>query len=377
VRALVRSRPAGFAAFAETEDELTGAPEYLSPEASGDPDSRADVYVRAGSSDLALSGLRPDDSLYADAQRLAQSIAASKSEATKRAYRSDWKDFEAWCGLHGLAALPASAQTVALYISHLSEPAKGEKARAVATITRRLAAINSVHKGKGFKAPGKMDDPVLAAAFQGIRRILGVKQKAKKPLTLDLIVRIVDNLQGPVASRRDHALIVIGFVGALRRSEIAAMRVEDLKPHREGYTLRIPVSKTDQERKGREVELLRGRDYKTCPVRTLQNWLRAENIVTGPVFRKVDLYGNVGEHPLTGHAVGEIVKRLVRQAELADPKEYAAHSLRAGFVTQAAAKGASDRQIMRQTGHKSHAMIDRYARTEQRDREAAVSALGN
>lgn len=326
---------------------------------------------------LVLAGLQPGDPLYADAQRLAESIAASKSEATKSAYRSDWKHFDLWCAESSLAPLPATPQTVALYISHLSMPGKGEKARAVATITRRLAAINSVHKGKGLKAPGKMDDPVLAAALQGIRRILGTKQKAKKPLTLDLILRIVDNLQGPVASRRDHALLLVGFVGALRRSELAAMRVEDLKLHANGYTLRIPRSKTDQERKGREVELLRGKDYKSCPVRTLQNWLKAENIVSGPIFRKVDLYGNVGERPLTPHAVGEIVKRLVKQAELADPKEYGAHSLRAGFVTQAAAKGASDRQIMRQTGHKSHAMIDRYARAEQKDREAAVAALGH
>jgi len=357
---------------------MTQTPEYLLPSSEVDRGGQSSVPQNdTEPANLVLTGLQPGDPLYADAQRLAESIAASKSEATKMAYRSDWKDFDAWCGQHGLASLPATPQTVALYISHLSKPGNGEKPRAVATITRRLAAINSVHKGKGLKAPGKMEDPVLAAALQGIRRILGVKQKSKKPLTLDLVLRIVDNLQGPVASRRDHALILVGFVGALRRSEIAAMRVEDLKPHRDGYTLRIPISKTDQERKGREVELLRGKDYKSCPVRTLQNWLKAENITSGPVFRKVDLYGNVSEHPLTGHAVGEIVKRLVRQAELADPKEYAAHSLRAGFVTQAAAKGASDRQIMRQTGHKSHAMIDRYARAEQKDREAAVAVLGN
>jgi len=357
---------------------MTRTPEYLSPQAGANaPHATGVLATGAESADLVLSNLRPTDPLYADAQRLAESIAASKSEATKSAYRSDWKDFDSWCAANGLVPLPATPQTVALYISHLSQPGKGEKARAVATITRRLAAINSVHKGKGLKAPGKMDDPVLAAALQGIRRLLGSKQKAKKPLTLDLILRVVDSLQGPVASRRDHALLLVGFVGALRRSEIAAIRVEDLRPHGDGYTLRIPRSKTDQEQKGREVELLPGKDYKSCPVRTLQNWLKAENIVSGPVFRKVDLYGNVGERPLTAHAVGEIVKRLVKQADLADPKEYGAHSLRAGFVTQAAAKGASDRQIMRQTGHKSHAMIDRYARAEQRDREAAVAALGN
>jgi integrase len=349
-------------------------PEVLPPAVGPEAEPGAISVSRPGEG-VAMGNLRVGDPLYEAAQQVAASIRAAKSPATRRAYASDWRHFEQWCRRNGLVFLPATPQTVALYIGYLAKPDDGEKPRTVATITRRLSAINMAHKAARHAPPAKMDDPLLAETFHGTCRRLGKKQKAKLPLTLDKIVQLLGAVDGPIAGTRDQALLLVGFVGALRRSELAAIRVEDLVPHRKGYTIRIPRSKTDQEGQGREVDLLLGAHDRTCPVLALENWLKVANIKEGPVFRHVGLYGNV-LGGLSGDAVGRIVKRLVSRAKLDDPAEYGGHSLRAGFVTEASANGASDRQIMRQTGHKSRAMIDRYSRAEQRDRQSAVSKLG-
>jgi integrase len=325
-----------------------------------------------------LAWLKPGDPLYSAARRVAECIRNAKSEATRRAYAADWRDFSCWCQQNRLAFLPATPETVALYIAHLSKPEGNEKPRTVATITRRLSSINTMHKAARYRPPAKMDDPVLAETYHGICRLLGTRQQRKQPLTLDKIVRLLDAVRTtdlPVAGARDRALILVGFVGAFRRSELAAMRVEDLVRHRRGYTIRIPRSKTDQTGEGREVEILYGAQERTCPVLALENWFESGAIREGFVFRQVGLYGEL-RGGLSPAAVAEIVKRLVRRAHLETPENYGGHSLRAGFVTEASANGASDREIMRQTGHRSRAMIDRYARAEQRDRQSAVSKLG-
>jgi integrase len=264
---------------------------------------------------------------------------------------------------------------VTLYLAGLAQPAEGEKALSAATIIRRLSAINAVHKERVLEPPASMKHPKLSAALKGIRRRLGTAQTMKKPLTLDKIVKILDSLEGPIAAARDKALLLLGFAGGLRRSELAALRVEQLTPHRQGFTIRIPKSKTDQEGKGREIEIPLGAHEVTCPVLALENWLQTAGIKEGFVLRSVGLYGNIGEE-LDKDSIGRIIKKLVKRARLANPKDYGGHSLRAGFVTQASSNGATDRQIMRQTGHKSRAMIDRYSREEQKDRQAAVSRLG-
>lgn len=325
-----------------------------------------------------LAWLKPGDPLYTAAERVAECIRNAKSEATRRAYAADWRDFSGWCQQNRLIFLPATPATVALYIAHLSQPEGREKPRTVATITRRLSSINTMHKAASYRPPAKMDDPVLAETYHGICRLLGMRQQQKQPLTLDRILRLLEAIRTtdlPVAGARDRALILVGFVGAFRRSELAAMRVEDLVRHRRGYTIRIPRSKTDQTGVGREVEILYGAQERSCPVLALENWLEVGAIREDFVFRQVGLYGEL-RGKLSPGAVAEIVKRLVRRAHLDAPESYGGHSLRAGFVTEASAKGASDREIMRQTGHRSRAMIDRYARAEQRDRQSAVSKLG-
>jgi integrase len=324
---------------------------------------------------LTLPSLPVDDPLYATAQAAGDYIKVAKAEATRRAYNSDWRHFVAWCEQNGLTALPAEPSTVALYLASLAQSGEGKQPRKAATITRRLTSINTAHKRAGLVSPATMRHPLVADTLHGIRRTLGTAQTMKKPLTRDRIARILATLEGPIAAARDKALLLLGFAGGLRRSELAALRVEHLARHRTGYTVKIPRSKTDQEGKGREIEIPLGAHDLTCPVQALENWLEIAGIKDGYILRSVGLYGNIGEE-LDKDSVGRIVKRLVRRAKLADPKAYGGHSLRAGFVTEASDNGATDRQIMRQTGHKTRVMIDRYARREQKDRQAAVSKLG-
>ena len=156
---------------------------------------------------------------------------------------------------------------------------------------------------------------------------------------------------------------------------MAAIRIEDLTWHKRGVTILIPRSKTDQEGEGREVEIPYGLHDVSCPVMALENWVKIASIKDGPLFRRVGLYGNVGP-ALDKDSIGRIVKRLVKRAKLANPDSYGGHSLRAGFVTEASANGATDREIMKQTGHKSIAMVHRYARADQKDRQTAVGKLG-
>jgi integrase len=315
------------------------------------------------------------DRLYETAQAAAAFMAKAKAASTNRAYDADWRHFAAWCRENGLESLPATPSTVALYLTSLTLPRAGEKPRKAATITRRLTSINTAHKRAELDSPATMNHRLVADTLHGIRRELGVAQTRKKPLTRDRIVRLLGVLEGPIAAARDKALLLIGFAGSMRRSELAALRVENVTWHRKGITLLIPRSKTDQEGKGREVEILWGAHDLTCPVMALENWLKISGVEDGYVFRRVGLHGNVGP-ALDKDSIGRIVKKLVKRAKLADPNAYGGHSLRAGFVTEASANGATDRQIMKQTGHRSIVMVHRYAREDQKDRQAAASKLG-
>ena len=197
----------------------------------------------------------------------------------------------------------------------------------------------------------------------------------KKPLTRDRVVRVLDSLEGPIAAARDKALVLVGFAGALRRSELAAIQYSDVTWHKKGITIRLRRSKTDQEGAGREVEILWGESDKTCPVLALEDWLKISGIREGPVFRKVGQHGTIGRKALHPNSVGRLVQELVTDAGISSPKEYGGHSLRAGFVTEASANEATNEQIMKQTGHKTTTMVRRYSRADRKDRQAAGSKL--
>lgn len=314
--------------------------------------------------------------LYELVQQTRELVSKAKASNTSKAYETDWKLFATWCASRGLVALPASPETVALYITHLTRSADERERRKPATIQRRLTSINTMHKLAGQPAPATMQHPLVSATLQGSRRELGTAQRSMKPLRLAQIVKIIDALEGPIAAARNKALVLIGFVAALRRSELVALEVSDITRHKDGMTLLIRRSKTDQESRGAEVEVLYGENPKTCPVRALENWLAIANITEGKIFRAVSVYGYVRKRGLNPNSVGEIIKRLCDQAGIAHPEKYAGHSLRAGFVTEASANGAADGQIMKQSRHKSITMVRRYARADREDRRAAVAKLG-
>jgi integrase len=351
---------------------MTAEPEYLPPAALGSSQVELSITPTA----VHPLAERPlEDPLHETAQKAERFFRASKAGTTRRAYDSDWRHFNSWCISNQLVSLPATPETVALYITELADPRPGEKKRKVATITRRLTAINAAHHLAGLDSPARMNHLAVQGVYQGIRRELGTAQTRKRPLTHERIVKVLGTLEGPIAAARDKALLLIGFAGALRRSELAAMRVEDLTWHKRGLTINIPKSKTDQTSQGRDVEIMWGMNDQTCPLLALEDWLKIARIEDGFVIRSVGQYGSVGKgmHP---DSIGKRVKDLVRRAKIANPKEYGGHSLRAGFVTEASANGATNNQIMKQTGHTSEAMVRRYARGDQQDKQTAAGKLG-
>src|ERR1700676_4123844 len=236
----------------------------------------------------------PPDSLLASTAQSAQRYArASRSKATEKAYESDWRDFTIWCNASQLLYLPAVPDTVRLYIAALAD--KGFK---VSTITRRLLVISVNHRKSDYPSPCDMRNVELAKTWLGIRRTLGVHQFGKTALTLEHVRSIIASAGDTLRASRDRALILVGFVGGMRCSELAAIRVEHLIPNRGGITILLPSSKTDQEKQGRVVELVRGKqpdgtpeDKLTCPVRAIRLWMERAEIKAGPVFRNVTIKG--------------------------------------------------------------------------------------
>lgn len=278
------------------------------------------------------------------AQRVGQFATASRSERTVRAYRSDWTDFEGFCVRHSLEPLPAEPETVALYLADLASRLKPS------TIARRAAAISIAHKRAGLASPTA--DGRVREITTGIRKVLGVAPRTAAPAGTGEVRRMVAHLPRTTVGIRDAALLLIGLATAMRASELVDVQVEDLSWRDEGLLIAIRRSKTDQEGAGREVAVPRGREPETCPLSALRRWLEHAHIESGPIFRPVNRHGTVSHEALSSRAVSIVVKRSAERAGLS-PDRMSAHSLRAGFVTTAAANGASERSISTQTGHRS------------------------
>ena len=282
--------------------------------------------------------------------KITRAVTHARASATLRAYRSDWADFTLWCGGVGLAALPASPATVAAYIAELADPPDDRAPAAVSTITRRLAAIGEGHQVAGQTNP--CVEQVVRETMKGIRRLLGVAPVQKKPVTTADIRAAVTRLSPTVQGDRDRVILLLGFAGGMRRSELAGLDVDDLEDHPDGLLVHLVRSKTDQEGRGRRIEIVYGTDPATCPVTAVRTWLAASAIVDGPLLRPVDRHGRVLAQRLTGQGVAIVVKR--HMTSLGHPSiDYAGHSLRRGHATTAARNGASERTIMRTTGHTS------------------------
>jgi len=300
-----------------------------------------------------------------DAARLFAS--AAKAPRTLDAYRADWRTFCAWCDRMGLPSLPASPQTVALYLT-----ARAQEGRKVATISRELAAISQAHLLAGHPSP-RSAGPVREV-LKGIRRTLGTAQTQKAPLMGPELRQVLEALPQGLLGLRDRALLLVGFSGAFRRSELVGLEVRDVRFGKEGLTVTLRRSKTDQEGAGRTVALPYSGTPDACPVRALRAWLDAASIQQGTLMRSVSRHGAVSTRPLTGRAVALVVQRACAAAGL-EAARYAGHSLRAGMATTAARRGKSEAAIMRQTGHRSVAMVRRYIRDADLWRDNASAGL--
>lgn len=277
---------------------------------------------------------------------------AEKAVATRRAYRTDFRIFRAWCDSRGATALPATPEAVATFLAH-------EASRHIkpSTIGRRVAAIRYAHKLAGLTPP--TDDERVRATLRGIRRTLGAAAVKKTPATAERIIAMAPLFSSRLSSLTDRALLLLGFAGAFRRSELAALDVEDLKETEEGLRITIRHCKTDQEGRGAVTAIPWGRV--ACPVEAIKAWLHVAGITNGPVFRPIAKGERLLESRLTARSVANIVKIHAARAGL-DPAQFAGHSLRSGFLTSAAAHGASIFKMADQSRHKSMDTLRGYVR---------------
>jgi len=290
---------------------------------------------------------------------------AARAPATLRAYAADWRIFTAWCTARGVDALPATPHTITLFLADLN----GRPS----TLRRKLAAIAVMHRAAGHDSP--TEHGMVRATFAGIRRERGIAPRPKTALLVEELRTALATCGERRIDVRDRALVLVGFAGALRRSELVGLDVTDVAFEGEGLVLRLRRSKTNQEGELEEVAVLYGSDPQTCPVRALEAWLATGAIVDGPLFRAVDRAGRVSGGRLTARIVGERVKKIGARSGL-DPESYAAHSLRSGFATSAARANKSEAAIMRQGRWKSIPVARRYIRAGSRWHDHASAGIG-
>jgi integrase len=224
-----------------------------------------------------------------------------------------------------------------------------------------------------------LDSPTAAGivknTLKGIKRTLGTAALQKAPALTDDIRAMVGMADSGLIGLRDRALILLGFAGAFRRSEVVGLDIEDCSFGKDGLTVTLRRSKTDQDGQGRKIGIPYGSNPDTCPVRVLQAWVEQAALASGPVFHSINRHGRVHARRLSPADVARIVKKLAESAGL-DAAKYAGHSLRAGHATSAANAGASERSIMNQTGHRSVQMVRRYIRDGSLFRENSAGKLG-
>ena len=268
-------------------------------------------------------------------------LKMSKAKNTIRAYKSDFNDFVIFCSKHGMKSLPTDPKIVSLYLTQLAKNSK------YSTLKRRLASINVMHKYKGHYLDTK--HPIIVENLLGIKRQIGVYQKAKKPLLFNELKEIIKQInqsnESDYKKLRDKSLILIGFSGGFRRSELVAITREDVEFVKEGVKIFVKKSKSDQSGEGmvKAIPSFKYLDY--CPVENLKNWMfeNRNNLI----------------FPISDKNVALIIKKYSSLAGL-DQNKYSGHSLRSGFATSTAELGAEERSIMAMTGHKTTQMVRRY-----------------
>jgi integrase len=309
-------------------------------------------------------------------------VAAARAANTLKGYRSDWSEWCSWCAHEGLDPLGGEAAAISKYLVFLASA--GAK---VGTIARRLSAMRFAFRLRGL--PDPTEAARVVAVWEGIRRTHGAPPDQAAPLMPPELLDVLEACpttrawrtpskapEPDLAGARDKALLLVGFVGALRRSELAALDFEHVAEHPQGLVVTIRRSKTNQE--GIEPELVvlpLGPNPARCPVRALRSWSELAKISGGPVFRPVSKGNRALGRRLNPEAVNVLVQAAVLRAGI-DPLPYSAHSLRAGFVTYAHLRGASDRAIAHQTRHRSMATLGQYVRIHEAWQDNAATQLG-
>jgi integrase len=325
----------------DCEGRFTDRRQYL---LIGPAETNSDFFETVCASNCTTDA--PNSKLISEPVRdlLSQSLSAS----TQRAYSADLAHFQA-AGY----SIPSSPNEVANYIAAMAQVLKP------ATVSRRLAAIAKAHRALGHASP--VSSEIVNATMKGLRRKCGVAQRQAKPIMTDDLHRILDALPTSPKGTRDKALLLLGFGGGFRRSELVGIDHDHIEHVRQGMVVTLPRSKTDQEGRGRAVAIPFGRG-RHCPVKALAAWLEIASIDSGPVFRPINRHGQISaDQRLSGEAVSIVIKDVVRLAGL-NPNIYSGHSLRAGLATSAAMAGVPSWKIRQQTGHASDAMLARYIR---------------
>lgn len=281
---------------------------------------------------------------------------------TQRAYKSDLKYFKEWCQENGQSELPASASTLAAYVSHLADTHKW------ASINRKLAAISKLHELNNLDLPTK--DKAFRAVMEGIKRTKGVRQKQAPAFKLKDLKKILQAMDTTTHSGlRDKCLLLVGFAGAYRRSELVSLNIEDVDFNDDGAIISLSRSKTNQYGESEEKAFFYSPEADFCPIRNLKQWIKRLERPTGPLFVRVRKGDKITEERLNDMTVYETVKKYMGE-------RYSAHSLRASFITIAKINGADDSEIMRQSKHKTSLMIQRYTRIEDIKQHNAATKLG-
>jgi len=271
-----------------------------------------------------------------------KNLKSSKSINTMRAYKADYKDFSLFCIKHGFKSMPSEPKIVSLYLTHLSQTSK------FSTLKRRLASISVIHKLSGHYIDTK--HPMITENLMGIKRVRGSYQKSKKPILINdlkLIIDVIDKDKNKKRKIKNRALILIGFAGGFRRSELVAINYEDIDFVSEGVKIFIKRSKTDQSGEGMTKGIPYFSNQLYCPVISLKNLIEGLKIKSGKIFN------------ISDKSVALTIKKYAGIAGL-DSNKYSGHSLRSGFATSTAELGAEERSIMAMTGHKTTQMVRRY-----------------
>jgi len=272
-----------------------------------------------------------------------KNLKNSKSINTLRAYQSDYRDFSLFCSKNGFQVMPTQPKILALYLTHLSAFSK------YSTLKRRLASISILHKSKGHYIDTK--HPIIMENLMGIKRTNGSNQKGKKPLLisdLKVLIQAIDKTKEKDEKKiRDKALLLVGFSGGFRRSELVNIEHEDIEFVTEGVKIFVKRSKTDQSGEGMTKAIPYFDNENFCPVKTLKMWVELAKLKNGKIFN------------ISDKSVALIIKKYANYAGL-NSQKYAGHSLRSGFATSTAESGAEERSIMAMTGHKSTEMVRRY-----------------